>query len=262
MVDHIALRTAVQDFIRGFASRLIMVEEKMNSPIPLQKRNSLVEIGHRIKHNNIEGKGRLFLEGEIRKEIHKTLEYQHFLVAVVDGRYVFGGAAALETGGAELSSVAVVLEADSEIRFAVDSIVYFFAIAPRHIGIDAPLLDVADKGGLSERPDVEDLNARFRELIARSRWRSLDARKIGRFEITYGMNKVGLIHTHDQVDNGAADTGSVVVPQIFRVVHVETRLVFLAERGEIHTPGRGFFDRSNPGLGEERPDVVSFYLFD
>ena len=67
---------------------------------------------------------------------------------------------------------------------------------------------------------------------------------------------------HDQVDNGAADTGSVVVPQIFSVVHVETRRVFLAERREVHAPGRGFFDRSDPGLGEERPDVVLFYLFD
>lgn len=67
---------------------------------------------------------------------------------------------------------------------------------------------------------------------------------------------------HDQVDNGAADTGSVVVPQIFSVVHVETRRVFLAERREVHTPGRGFFDRSDPVLGEKRPDVVLFYLFD
>lgn len=76
------------------------------------------------------------------------------------------------------------------------------------------------------------------------------------------MNEVGLIHTHDQVDNGTADTGSVVIPQIFRVVHMEARCVFLAERREVHAPGRGFFDRSDPGLGEERPDVVLFYLFD
>lgn len=45
---------------------------------------------------------------------------------------------------------------------------------------------------------------------------------------------------HDQVDNGAADTGSVVVPQIFSVVHVETRRVFLAERREVHAPRSGF----------------------
>ena len=67
---------------------------------------------------------------------------------------------------------------------------------------------------------------------------------------------------HDQVDNGTADTGSVVVPQIFRVVHMETRRVFLAERREVHASGRGFFDRSDSSLGEECPDVVSFYLFD
>ena len=76
------------------------------------------------------------------------------------------------------------------------------------------------------------------------------------------MNKVGQIHTHDQVYNGTADTGSVVVPQVFRVVHMETRGVFLAERRQVHAPGRGFFDRSDSGLGQERPDVVLFYLFD
>lgn len=67
---------------------------------------------------------------------------------------------------------------------------------------------------------------------------------------------------HDQVDNGTADTGSVVVPTVFRVVDMETRRVFLADRREIHAPGLGFFDRSNPVLGEKRPNVVLFYLFD
>jgi len=184
MVDHIALRTAVQDFIRGFASRLIMVEEKMNSPIPLQKRNSLVEIGHRVKHNDIEGKCRKFLNGEIRKEIHKALEYQHVLMAVVDGRYVFWGAAALEAGGAKLSSVAVVLETDSEIRIAVYPIVYLPTIMPGDVGIDAPLLDIAKKGRMFEWPDFEDLNARFSRSVLRC-WRdSLNADKTGLFEVT------------------------------------------------------------------------------
>lgn len=183
-------------------------------------------------------------------------------MAVVDGRYLFWGAAALETGGAELSSVTVVPETDGEIRVAVCPVVDFPAITPGNIGVYAPLLDVADKGRVFERPNVEDLNARFPGLGFRSGWRSLDAGKIGRFKVAYSMNKVGLIHTHDQVDNGAADTSPVVVPQVFRVVHMETRRVFLAERRKVHTPGRGFFDRSDPGLGEERPDVVLFYLFD
>lgn len=184
MVYHPAFRTAVHDFSRSLASRLVMVEEKMNVIIALQERNGLVEIGHRVKHNDIEGKCRILLNGEIRKEIHKALEYQHVLMAVVDGRYVFGGAAALETGGAKFPSVAVVLEADSEIRFAVDSIVYFFAIAPRHIGIDAPLLDIANKGRVFDRSDFEDLNARFSRRALRRRRDSLNADKVGRFEVT------------------------------------------------------------------------------
>lgn len=184
MVYHPAFRTAVHDFSRSLASRLVMVEEKMNVIIALQERNGLVEIGHRVKHNDIEGKCRILLNSEIRKEIHKALEYQHVLMAVVDGRYVFGGAAALETGGAKFPSVAVVLEADSEIRFAVDSIVYFFAIAPRHIGIDAPLLDIANKGRVFDRSDFEDLNARFSRRALRRRRDSLNADKVGRFEVT------------------------------------------------------------------------------
>lgn len=161
-----------------------MVEKKVNVIIALQERNGLVEIGHRIKHNDIEGKCRILLNGEIRKEIHKALEYQHVLMAVVDGCYVFGGAAALETGGAELSSVAVVLETDSEIRIAVYPIVYFPAITPGDVGIDASLLDIADKGRMFERPDFEDLNARFSRRALR-RWRdSLNTDKAGRFEIT------------------------------------------------------------------------------
>lgn len=184
MVYHPAFRTAVHDFSRSLASRLVMVEEKMNVIIALQERNGLVEIGHRVKHNDIEGKCRKFLNGEIRKEIHKSFEYQHVLMAVVDGRYVFGGAAALETGGAELSSVAVVLETDSEIRIAVYPIVYLPTIMPGDVGIDAPLLDIADNGRMFERPDFEDLNARFSRSALRC-WRdSLNADKTGRFEIT------------------------------------------------------------------------------
>lgn len=175
MVYHLAFRTAFHDFSRSLASRLVMVEEKMNVIIALQERNGLVEIGHRIKHNDIEGKYRKFLNGEIRKEIHKALEYQHVLMAVVDGRYVFWGAAALEAGGAELSSVAVVLETDSEIRIAVYPIVYLPTIMPGDVGIDAPLLDIAKKGRMFEWPDVEDFNARFPGLSVQSGWCSLDA---------------------------------------------------------------------------------------
>lgn len=184
MVYHPAFRTAVHDFSRSLASRLVMVEEKMNVIIALQERNGLVEIGHRVKHNDIEGKCRMFLNGEIRKEIHKALEYQHVLMAVVDGRNVFGGAAALETGGAELSSVAVVLETDSEIRIAVYPIVYLPTIMPGDVGIDAPLLDIADKGRMFERPDFEDLNARFSKSALRRRRDSLNADKAGLFEVT------------------------------------------------------------------------------
>lgn len=55
LVDHFALRTPTHDLSRGFAPRLVTVEEKVNAPVPLQKRNGLVEIGHRVKHNDIEG---------------------------------------------------------------------------------------------------------------------------------------------------------------------------------------------------------------
>lgn len=184
MVYHPAFKTAVHDFSRSLASRLVMVEEKMNVIIALQERNGLVEIGHRVKHNDIEGKCRKFLNGEIRKEIHKALEYQHVLMAVVDGRYVFGGAAALEMGGAELSSVAVVLETDSEIRIAVYPIVYLPTIMPGDVGINASLLDIADKGRMFERPDFEDLNARFSRCALRRRRNSLNADKAGLFEVT------------------------------------------------------------------------------
>lgn len=183
-VDHLALRAAVHDFSRGLASRFIVIEEKVNVIIALQERNGFVEIGHRVKHNDIEGKCRIFLNGEIRKEIHEALEYQHVLMAVVNGRYVFWGAAALETGGAELSSVTVVLETDSEIRIAVYPIVYLPAITPGDVGIDAPLLDIANKGRMFEWPDFEDPNARFSRSALRC-WRdSLNADKAGRFKIT------------------------------------------------------------------------------
>lgn len=105
-------------------------------------------------------------------------------MAVVDGRYVFWGAAALEAGGAELSSVAVVLETDSEIRIAVYPIVYLPTIMPGDVGIDAPLLDIANKGRMFERPDFEDLYARFSRSALRC-WRdSLNADKAGLFEVT------------------------------------------------------------------------------
>lgn len=184
MVYRPAFRTAVHDFSRSLASRLVMVEEKMNVIIALQERNGLVEIGHRVKHNDIEGKCRIFLNGEIRKEIHKSLEYQHVLMAVVDGRYVFGGATALETGGAELSSVAVVWETDSEIRIVVYPIVYLPTIMPGDIGIDAPLLDIANKGRMFERLNNPDFNARFSRRALRRRRDSLNADKAGRFEVT------------------------------------------------------------------------------
>ena len=184
MVYHPAFRTAVHDFSRSLASRLVMVEEKMNVIIAVQERNGLVEIGHRVKHNDIEGKCRIFLNGEIRKKIHKALEYQHVLMAVVDGRYVFGGAAAFETGSAELSSVAVVLKTDGEIRVPVYPIVYFPAITPGDVGIDASLLDIANKGRMFEWPDFEDLNARFSRCAFRRRSDSLNADKAGRFEVT------------------------------------------------------------------------------
>lgn len=184
MVYYPAFRTAVHDFSRSRVPRLVMVEEKMNVIIALQERNGLVEIGHRVKHNDIEGKCRMFLNGEIRKEIHKSLEYQHVLMAVVDGRYVFGGAASLETGGAELSSVVVVLKTDGEIRFSVYPIVYFPAITPGNVGIDAPRLDIADKGRVFEWPDFEDLNARFAGRALRRRRDSLNADKAGLFEVT------------------------------------------------------------------------------
>ena len=184
MVDHLALRTEAHDFSRSRAPRLVAVKEKVNVIIALQERNGLVEIGHRVKHNDIEGKCRMFLNGEIRKEIHKSLEYQHVLMAVVDGRYVFGGAASLETGGAELSSVAVVLETDSEIRIAVYPIVDLPAIMPGDVGIDAPLLDIANKGRMFDRPDLEDLNARFSRCALRRRRDSLNADKAGLFEVT------------------------------------------------------------------------------
>ena len=184
MVDHLALRTEAHDFSRSRAPRLVAVKEKVNVIIALQERNGLVEIGHRVKLNDIEGKCRMFLNGEIRKEIHKSLEYQHVLMAVVDGRYVFGGAASLETGGAELSSVAVVLETDSEIRIAVYPIVYLPAIMPGDVGIDAPLLDIANKGRMFDRPDLEDLNARFSRCALRRRRDSLNADKAGLFEVT------------------------------------------------------------------------------
>ena len=184
MVDHLALRTAAHDFSRSLASRLVPVEEKVNVIIASQERNGLVEIGHRIKHNDIEGKCRIFLNGEIRKEIHKALEYQHVLMAVVDGRYVFWGVAALETGGVELSPVAVVLETDSEIRITVYQIVYHPTIMPCDVVIDAPLLDIANKGRMFELPDFKDLNSRFSRSALRC-WRdSLNADKTGRFEIT------------------------------------------------------------------------------
>lgn len=105
-------------------------------------------------------------------------------MAVVDGRYVFWGAAAFETGGAELSSVAVVLETDSEIRIAVYPIVYFPAIMPGDVGIDAPLLDIANKGRMFEWPDFEDLYARFSRSALRRRRDSLNADKAGLFEVT------------------------------------------------------------------------------
>ena len=105
-------------------------------------------------------------------------------MAVVDGRYVFGGAAALEMGGAELSSVAVVLETDSEIRIAVYPIVYLPTIMPGDVGINASLLDIADKGRMFERPDFEDLNARFSRCALRRRMDSLNADKAGLFEVT------------------------------------------------------------------------------
>lgn len=202
------------------------------------------------------------LQGEIGKEIHKALEYQHLFVAVVDGRYVFWGAAAFETGGAKLSSATVILEAYSEIRVFVYPIVHFTAITPGNVGIDTSLVDVTKKGRMFEWLDNKDFNARFSRRAFRCRRDSLNADKVGCLEITQRAKKIGFVHMHNQVDNGAADTGSVVVPQIFRVIHMETRRVFLTERGEVHTPGRGLFDRSDPGLGEERPDVVSFYLFD
>lgn len=117
----------------------------------------------------------MFLESEIRKEIHKPFEYQHVLMAVVDGCNVFGGAAALETGGAKLSSVAVVWETDSEIRVPVYPIVYLPAITPGDVRVYASLFDIAKKGRMFERPDVEDLDTWFPGLSARNRWRSLDA---------------------------------------------------------------------------------------
>lgn len=175
MVDHLALRTATRNFSRSLPSCFVVVEEKVNGLMPLQERNGLVEISHRVKHNDIEGKGSLFLKAEIGKEIHKALEYQHLFVAVVDGRNVFGGAAALEMSGAELSSVTVVLEADGEIRIAVCPVVYFTTIVSGDAGVYAPLLDVADKGRVFERPNVEDLNARFPGLSVRNGWRSLNA---------------------------------------------------------------------------------------
>lgn len=184
MVDHLALRTAAHDFSRSRAPRLVAVKEKVNVIIALQERNGLVEIGHRVKHNDIEGKCRIFLNGEIRKEIHKSFEYQHVLMAVVDGRYVFWGAAALEAGGAELSSVAIVLETDSEIRIAVYPIVYLPTIMPGDVGIDAPLLDIAKKGRMFEWPDSDDFNARFSRSALRRRRDSLNADKAGLFEVT------------------------------------------------------------------------------
>lgn len=184
MVYHPAFRTAVHDFSRSLASRLVAVKEKVNVIIALQERNGFVEIGHRVKHNDIEGKCRKFLNGEIRKEIHKSLEYQHVLMAVVDGRNVFGGAAALEPGGAELSSVAVVFETDSEIRVSVYPIVYFPAITPGDVGINASLFDIAKKGRMFERLNNTDFNARFSRRALRRRRDSLNADKAGRFEVT------------------------------------------------------------------------------
>lgn len=184
MVYHPAFRTAVHDFSRSLASRLVAVKEKVNVIIALQERNGFVEIGHRVKHNDIEGKCRKFLNGEIRKEIHKSLEYQHVLMAVVDGRNVFGGAAALEPGGAELSSVAVVFETDSEIRVSVYPIVYFPAITPGDVGINASLFDIAKKGRMFERLNNMDFNARFSRRALRRRRDSLNADKAGLFEVT------------------------------------------------------------------------------
>ena len=67
-------------------------------------------------------------------------------------------------------------------------------------------------GGMYLSPIRQEDAAGFSGLNFRGGWRSLNVRKIGRFEIAYGMNKVGLIHKHDEVDNGTADTGSVVGP--------------------------------------------------
>ena len=63
MGDHLALRTEAHDFSRSRAPRLVAVKEKVNVIIALQERNGLVEIGHRVKHNDIEGKCRMFLNG-------------------------------------------------------------------------------------------------------------------------------------------------------------------------------------------------------
>ena len=48
MVYHPAFRTAVHDFSRSLASRLVAVQEKINGIIALQERNGLFESGNEL----------------------------------------------------------------------------------------------------------------------------------------------------------------------------------------------------------------------
>lgn len=135
------------------SSRLVIVKQAVDAPVPVQHIYGFGNIGNRIEDDVIlpvkVGHGRAVPhpqreEGQV---IHHALEHEAFLSRfslLTDMADVFRGDAAFEETVAHFISSCHIREADGEIGLAVMDEVQFLTFRPCQIGVDAPFLQVME----------------------------------------------------------------------------------------------------------------------
>lgn len=133
------------------AARFVIVEEGMYSPMPFEKRQGFRQIDNRVQHRRVDAQGFGYLQRELGKKVHKSLECDHGIGAVVDGGDVFGATAAFEPFGAQLPPSGIISEPDGEKGFAANGITHLPAVGRCDGWVNTPTLEVADECRVMER---------------------------------------------------------------------------------------------------------------
>ena len=84
--------------VRGWASRLVVVEEGVDRGVACEKRKGAGKVDHGVEHGGVGGWIRLVLQRQVGEQVEEAFEEQRRVAVPVEGRDIFRGAAPLNCG--------------------------------------------------------------------------------------------------------------------------------------------------------------------